>query len=244
MFDTDFYFEFAEMKRQLANMLQVVKVAAVDIENGRVTVSIGGEAESDYLPVLSPRSSSTTKSSWLPQTGEQVLVLALGGDVNFGFVVGSVPMVANSTKKASDYREYSDGTTIEYDPKTNKLLIDASKSKAAVLIKAKNVSVESEKINFEADKVKVKGEFTCDGQAAFTENVSVAKNVAVVQSVSSANVATGGLSAPPNEELTIGEIKGDIVATGDIKAGDVSLKNHTHEYIPGDNGPTQTGEAT
>ena len=246
-------FEIAELQRQLSNTVNIGTVKTVDAEKGRVSVLVSGDIESDLLPVLTSRSSNGDCSSWLPEVGEQVLILSIGGDLNFSFVLGSIPKTSDSPNKKSDYKKYSDGTVVEYDKKTSTLTIDASKSKGSVKIKALNASVEADsvKINTEVSKsqkipqveiggvLTAKGKFICEGVAVFSQTVGVAG------AVTTPSLVTGGITAG-EDGLTMDEIEGDLKVKGDVKAGSVSLKDHKHKYMypqhPANEALTEKGE--
>ena len=253
----DVLYEISELKRMVNNLLTYSKVTFVDIDKCRVKVAIGDESESDLLPVLSARSSAGDKEVWLPEKGDQVAILALLGDINGGVVVGSLLKAGDSPKKATWFKEFSDGTTIEYDKKTHNLDIKIADG-GAVAIKAPDgtVSVDCKESSVTADKATVTGKssvvvrsdtkvdlvatnVTVDGIMKVTGAASFDATVAVTGALSSASVATGGLAAGGgSSDLTIGQIKGDLVVGGDVEAGGVSLKGHKHAY----QGPLHKGD--
>ena len=259
MLDHGLDFDIAELKRQLSNTVVVGTVSAIDVEKGRVKVKISEDAESDLIPVLATRSTAGDKSSWLPEIDEQVLVLTITGDINYGFIIGSIPKTADSTKTKTDHRKYSDGTTIDYDKETSTYLIDITKAdgKVNINVLGGDVSIKAKNVTAEAsEKASVKGktvDVTAENKASVTAKTISAKadtsatvdsptvkitgdatfdkTVTVTGALTAASVATGSLAPKAGGSLTMGAVTGDLAVAGDVKAGGVSLKTHTHNYV-------------
>jgi phage baseplate assembly protein V len=112
----------AELLRLVHNLIRLGAVAEVDTESARVRVAIG-ELETNWLPWLELRAGTTR--TWNPPTvGEQVLVLAMGGDLNTAVALTGIysdTHPAPSASAAKDHTVYPDGAVIEYDHKQHHL---------------------------------------------------------------------------------------------------------------------------
>lgn len=235
-------YDIAELKRWLANIVSVGFVSSVDEKTGRVRVLLDGsqdpEDSTDLLPVMAKRAHNGDKDSWLPEAGEQVILLSLSDDVNNAIVIGSIPKTSDASGGKTFYKAFSDGTVIEYD-KTRKALhvgvadggtINISVSGGTAQLSAKSVTVTAtEAMTLDAPKLTITGDTSID------------KTLAVKGQASAASVATSSIAASSGG-LKIGKVKGDIEADGDIKVGGISLTKHVHTSAkPGD--PTSKAEA-
>lgn len=78
-----------DQDRRLQGIVRIGKVTAVDASAAKARVSLGGASETDWLPWTAER--AATISVWAPvAVGEQVVVLAPGGETNQGIIVGSL----------------------------------------------------------------------------------------------------------------------------------------------------------
>jgi len=90
-----------DQDRRLQGIVRIGKVTAVDASAARARVNLGGETETDWLPWLAERAASV--SVWAPvAVGEQVVVLAPGGETNQGVIVGSLFSGANAAPAAAE----------------------------------------------------------------------------------------------------------------------------------------------
>ncbi len=108
-----------DITRRLYGMVRIGTIQAVDhvAASPRVRVQ-DGELITDWLAVLTPRAGADRIAYPAPAVGEQVLVLAPGGDLKQGIVVGSLPSTAHPApaQTAGIHRAtYDDGAIIEYD---------------------------------------------------------------------------------------------------------------------------------
>lgn len=123
-------YEVGELQRQMANVIRVGKILALDETTARVKVSVGG-LTTDWLPWAVSRAGGNRTWS-APEIGEQVLVLSPYGDPGQGVVVPSIyqddnPAPADS--KDVDRIVYGDGTVHEYNRATNQMLWDLGPTK-------------------------------------------------------------------------------------------------------------------
>lgn len=115
----------AELQRLIHNMIRIGTVSEVDTGKARVRITIGG-LHTNWLPWLTARAGATR--TWSPPTvGEQVLVIAMGGDFDTAIVLTGVYSDAHPapiTSPDKDARDYPDGTTITYDHAAHALTVD------------------------------------------------------------------------------------------------------------------------
>jgi phage baseplate assembly protein V len=153
-----------------------------------VRVQIGNDQPSAWLPFCTTRAGGDV-TWWAPEVGEQVLVLALNGDLQEAYVL---PLAIYSDAKPEPknnpnvhYTRYADGTTVEYDRTTHQMTINC----------IGEVDVTSPQINLRGD-VDVFGELTYhDGMygsggsstAILTGNVQVVGNLSATGSITDGN---------------------------------------------------------
>jgi len=84
-----------EVDRRLAGLIRIATVAEVDAGSARARVHFGGEAVSDWLPWCAMAAGGIRV--WAPPVvGEQVAILAPGGETAAGVIVGSLFSAANA----------------------------------------------------------------------------------------------------------------------------------------------------
>lgn len=109
-------YELGELNRQMANLLRVGRVVALDEAGARVQVSTAG-LTTDWLPWSAGRAGKTRQWS-PPQVGEQVIIASPYGDMGQAVVIGSLfqddsPAPAGS--KDQETTAYPDGAVQDYN---------------------------------------------------------------------------------------------------------------------------------
>lgn len=108
--------DMTEAERRLANLVVLGQVAELDAERARVRVK-AGPILTAWLPFTTGRAGPDV--TWhAPEPGEQVVLVAPGGDLNQAVVVGSLyrqayPAPADSAEISRT--QYKDGAVMEYD---------------------------------------------------------------------------------------------------------------------------------
>ena len=142
----------ATILRLINNLIRVGTVTAVDAKKGcRVQT---GDLETDWLNWITLRAGSTRTMN-APSVGEQVLILAIGGELTTAFILTGIFSDEYSEPTESltaDHRTYSDGAVIEYEPASGQL--KATGIKTAIID-------ASEKISFKTPTVICSGNLTC-----------------------------------------------------------------------------------
>ncbi|AXH61899.1 MULTISPECIES: phage baseplate assembly protein V [Providencia] len=191
----------AEIRRLINNLIRVGVVIAVDAQKGcRVQI---GNLETDWLNWITLRAGSTRTMN-APSVGEQVLILALGGELTTAFVLTGIFSNEHSEPTDSltaDHRTYSDGAIIEYEPATGALI--------ATGIKTATIDA-SEQINATTNVVIV--------------NASKQINLTTPTVICSENLTCATLNVTEGGEMT-----GDIVhKNGTFSSNGVVLDDHDH----------------
>ncbi|HHQ2321349.1 TPA: phage baseplate assembly protein V [Providencia rettgeri] len=191
----------AEIRRLIRNMIRIGIVTDVNAKKGcRVQI---GNLETDWLNWVTLRAGSTRTMN-APSVGEQVLILALGGELTTAFVLTGIFSNDHSEPTDSltaDHRTYSDGAIIEYEPATGALI--------ATGIKTATIDA-SEQINATTNVVIV--------------NASKQINLTTPTVICSQNLTCATLNVTKGGEMT-----GDIVhKNGTFSSNGVVLDDHDH----------------
>ena len=166
------------------------------------------------MPWIAGRAGQTAIFS-APEVGEQCLLISPDGETANAVII--LGLYSNSKPQPADDKDmhrikFKDGAAIEYNQASGDLKADVKGNVNIIAAKAVNINATMT-VNITAPSdVNIEG------------NVNVTGNVAV----------EGGISA--TEAMTA---QGSIQAQGDVKAGNISLRTHTHQ---GDSGGT-TGDA-
>ncbi|MEY0115086.1 phage baseplate assembly protein V [Providencia rettgeri] len=111
----------ADIRRIINNLIRIGVVTDVDTKKGcRVRT---GKLETGWLNWITLRAGSTRTMN-APSVGEQVVILAIGGELTTAFVLTGIFSDEHSEPTDSltaDHRTYSDGAVIEYEPATGAL---------------------------------------------------------------------------------------------------------------------------
>ncbi|MGP1242103.1 phage baseplate assembly protein V [Serratia sp. CY37869] len=148
-----------DILRLLRNLIRIGTVSTVDLDNGLCRVETGGNL-TDWLNWLSFRAGRTR--SWsAPSVGEQVLLFALGGELDTAFVLCGVfsdDFPAPSASADALHIAFPDGAVIEYEPETGALSVSGIKTanvqaSESITASTKVVIVTADKITLDAPEV-------------------------------------------------------------------------------------------
>lgn len=118
-----------ELARALRNMIRTGVIVETDLETGRCRVQTGG-IYTDWLQWLTHRA-GRSRTWWAPSIGEQVLILAVGGELDTAFVLPGIFSDDHPAPSASAdawHVTFPDGAVIEYEPKTSALTASGMKN--------------------------------------------------------------------------------------------------------------------
>lgn len=198
-----------ELARALRNMIRTGVIVETDPAAGRCRVQTGGIV-TDWLQWLTRRA-GRSRTWWAPSIGEQVLILAVGGELDTAFVLPGIFSDDHPAPSASAdawHVAFPDGAVIEYEPKTSALTVSG--------IKTADVTA-SESITATVPVVLVKAaeRITLDTPEVICTN----------------KLVTGSLEVQKG-----GQMRGDITHTGGSLSSNGKVL-HTHRH-PGDSGGT------
>ncbi|MBK0017777.1 phage baseplate assembly protein V [Kosakonia sp. S42] len=198
-----------ELARALRNMVRTGIVVETDLITGRCRVQTGGIV-TDWLQWLTQRA-GLARTWWAPSIGEQVLILAVGGELDTAFVLPGIFSDGNPAPSASAdawHVAFPDGAVIEYEPKTSALTVSGIKTATVTASESLTATVP-------VVTVKASSRITLD-----TPEV-----------VCTRKLITGSL-----EVQLGGTLRGNIEHTGGALSSNGKVL-HTHKH-PGDSGGT------
>lgn len=145
-------------------MVRRGKIHSVDFSQSppRVRVQYSDKAITSWLPFLITNIDEN-RQDWQPITvGTSVVLLSESGDLNNAVVLSSIPnadYVPPSTSPDEHVTKYSDGTTVTYNFKDHKLLVDV---KGDVNIKAtRDITEDATNIKMNGGKGVCTGATVC-----------------------------------------------------------------------------------
>lgn len=118
-----------EISRLLRNMIRTGVVVETDLDEGRCRVQTGGIV-TDWLQWLTHRA-GRSRTWWAPSVDEQVLILAVGGELDTAFVLPGIYSDDHPAPSASAdalHIDFPDGAVIEYEPETSALTVSGIKT--------------------------------------------------------------------------------------------------------------------
>ncbi|MFP2505405.1 phage baseplate assembly protein V [Buttiauxella gaviniae] len=149
-----------DLARLLRNLIRTGIVTDVDTARALCRVETGG-ITTDWLHWLTPRA-GRSRTWWAPSVGEQVLVLAIGGELDTAFVLPGIYSDDNPAPSASAdalHISFPDGAVMEYEPDTGALTVSGIKTASvtaseSVVVTVPVVTVKaSQKITLDTPEV-------------------------------------------------------------------------------------------
>lgn len=158
--------------RLLQNLIRLGTVSDVSHGNpARVRVATGG-LQTNWLPWREQRAGRTT--TWDPPTiGEQVIILAPGGDLTGAIVLSGIHSDAippPSTSAAETVTQYPDGAVTKYDHESGKMTISGITS--LDIQAADSVTIKTKTITLDADQTTSTGKHTIEGLLSYLAGLS------------------------------------------------------------------------
>ncbi|PJG62666.1 phage baseplate assembly protein V [Yersinia kristensenii] len=118
-----------ELARMLRNMIRTGVIVETDLIAGRCRVQTGG-IYTDWLQWLTHRA-GRSRTWWAPSVSEQVLILAVGGELDTAFVLPGIfanDHPAPSASADAYHVTFPDGAVIEYEPESSALTVSGIKT--------------------------------------------------------------------------------------------------------------------
>lgn len=212
--------DMTEAERRISNVALMGQVVALDAGRARVRVQ-AGPITTGWLPFATMRAGHDR--TWHPPgPGEQVLLVAPGGDLNQAVVVGSVyraehPAPADSADISRTL--FKDGAVMEYDRAQHhwRLAVPAG-GKIVLEIGATRFELRNDGTTLTTPK------FVVDAmESTFTGTVLVKKLLTYLKGL----VGKGGGGAGASIEGDI-QVNGNVTATGTILDASGNSNHHVH----------------
>ena len=118
-----------EIARAIRNLIRTGIVTDVALDEGLCRVQTGG-IETTWLNWLTSRA-GRSRTWWAPSVGEQVLLLAIGGELDTAFVLPGIFSDDHPAPSASPdaiHVAFPDGAVIEYEPESGALTVSGIKT--------------------------------------------------------------------------------------------------------------------
>lgn len=118
-----------EIARAIRNLIRTGIVTDVDHDEGFCRVQTGG-MQTTWLNWLTCRA-GRSRVWWAPSVGEQVLLLAIGGELDTAFVLPGIFSDDHPAPSASPdalHVSFPDGAVIEYEPENGALTVSGIKT--------------------------------------------------------------------------------------------------------------------
>lgn len=205
-----------EINRRILNLLRKGRVLEVDHQAALCRVATG-ELQTNWIPWLVASAGKTR--TWGPPTeGEQVMLLAPGGDLADAVAVRGI---YSSAAPAPDNSEtthvtvYEDGARLEYDhaahrlscsfPEGAEVLIEAPGS---VKVQTKEAIIVADRVTLDAAQVIATGNLQVDGTIDAGGDITTAAKVTATGNISSsAEVSAGGVKLSTHKHMEQGDGK-------------------------------------
>lgn len=225
--------QFDDLKRQVANLLRVGTIAAVDHARTPplVRVQLTDSATTDWRPYFELRAGDT--GTWNPPTvGECVMLLSPNGLTEGGFALAGLPTTSRPTPSSDRNKtvtKYPDGAVFEYDHEAHALKVTLPEGgtadvdvpdsikvtcKTADVTASENATVHSAQITLDAPMTTTTGQLVVQGLLTFQ------------QGMMGSGIGPGGKGVQIDTDVEFINGHGITTDGGDIVAGDISLQNH------------------
>ena len=235
-----------ELERRLSNTIRPGTVLEADYAKARLRVTMGDNT-SAWLPWLTSRAGEDR--TWhAPEVGEQVIVMAPGGELSAGYVMpGGIyknDYPANGDKPEISRTTYKDGAIIEYDRENHTHLLQLPEGNATVKV--------GNDAQTEITPSKITAKVGDDAKTEITASKILAQIGTDAKSEITASKITHTLGSSSKIEVTSGSVKitvggttleiasggitinGNITQTGNydqtglMKSNNITLSTHTH----------------
>jgi phage baseplate assembly protein V len=234
-----------ELERRLSNTIRPGKVLEADYAKARLRVTMGDNT-SAWLPWLTSRAGEDR--TWhAPEVGEQVIVIAPGGELSAGYVMpGGVyknDYPANADKAEISRTTYKDGAILEYDRENHTHLLQLPEGSATVKVgDDAETEITPDKITAkvgsdaktEITASKILAQIGSDAKSEITASkithslgsgkVEITSgSVKITVGGTTLEIASGGITITGNITQT-----GNYDQTGLMKSNLITLSTHTH----------------
>ena len=234
-----------ELERRLSNTIRPGTVLEADYAKARIRVTMGDNT-SAWLPWLTSRAGEDR--TWhAPEVGEQVIVMAPGGELSAGYVMpGGIyknDYPANGDKPEISRTTYKDGAILEYDRENHTHLLQLPEGSATVKVgddaeteitPSKITAKVGTDAKTEITSDKILAQIGSDAKSEITASkithslgsgkVEITSgSVTITVGGTTLEIASGGITITGNVTQT-----GNYDQTGLMKSNLIILSTHTH----------------
>jgi phage baseplate assembly protein V len=235
-----------ELERRLSNTIRPGTVLEADYAKARLRVTMGDNT-SAWLPWLTSRAGEDR--TWhAPEVGEQVIVIAPGGELSAGYVMpGGVyknDYPANGDKPEISRTTYKDGAILEYDRENHEHLLQLPEGSATVKVgddaqteitPSKITAKVGDDAKTEITSDKILAQIGSDAKTEITASKILAQVGTDAKSEITASKITHTLGSSSKIEVTSGSVKITVGGTTlEIASGGITITGNV----------TQTGDYT
>ncbi|EMM6763451.1 phage baseplate assembly protein V [Pluralibacter gergoviae] len=142
------YDNIYDLSRLMRNVIRIGVISEIDLQRGRCRVQSGGLL-TDWLPWLTQRAGKA-RTWWAPSIGEQVLLLAIGGELDTAFILPGIfsdDAPAPSASANAHRIVFPDGAVFEYEPETGALAVSGIKTAQIAASESVTVTVPQVTVN-------------------------------------------------------------------------------------------------
>jgi phage baseplate assembly protein V len=229
-----------ELERRLSNTIRPGTVLEADYAKARLRVTMGDNT-SAWLPWLTSRAGEDR--TWhAPEVGEQVIVMAPGGELSAGYVMpGGIyknDYPANGDKPEISRTTYKDGAILEYDRENHTHLLQLPSGKATVKV--------GENAETEITPSKITAKVGDDAQTEITPSKITAKVGSDAKTEITASKILAQIGSDAKSEITASKITHSLGSSSKIEvtSGSVKITVGGTTLEIGSGGITITGNVT
>lgn len=220
MSERNLHQDMTEAERRISNVALMGQVVALDTARARVRVR-AGPITTGWLPFATVRAGQDR--TWHPpEPGEQVLLVAPGGDLNQGVVVGSIyraehPAPADSADVSRTL--FKDGAVMEYDRDKHHWRLEVPAGGKIVL----EIGATTLELRDDGTTLSTPSLFADAEDSTFTGTVLVKKLFTYLKGL--IGRGSGGAGASIEGDI---QVTGNISATGTILDAGGNSNHHSH----------------
>jgi len=195
-------YDLSDIARTLSNLIRTGVIAEVGGDKARV--QLAPNLFTTWLRWITVRAGNA-RTWWSPSIGEQVIVFSPDGDLSKGKILCGIYTLdapAPETNPLVHASHYPDGAVVRYDAEAHAL--------SATLPSGSTATVKADLVTADAKKT------VCTGDVEINGNL-------IVQGTSALN---NGATVNGGDSGAAVIINGNVSATGDVKAGNISLRHH------------------
>lgn len=207
-----------ELERRLSNTIRPGTVLEADYAKARIRVTMGDNT-SAWLPWLTSRAGEDR--TWhAPEVGEQVIVMAPGGELSAGYVmpggIYKTDYPANADKPEISRTTYKDGAILEYDRENHTHLLQLPEGSATVKV--------GDDAETEITPEKITAQVGADAKTEITSDKILAQIGSDAKTEITASKILAQIGSAAKSEITASKITHDVGGTTlEISAGTIKM---------------------